>query len=171
MYPDRVHHAVHHSEVEKWGKMGENGGKWGNMGKEKWGEEKWGRKNGVSLYFPSLSPISPHFPPISPPFPPISPISPHFPPFSPISPHFSSFPIFPAVRHRVHHQKFCRVHLCLAPKSGCLPADSVPPPPPVAKQSPAPIPFVSSFPHSISSTLCQSLTSLTLPSVLLQHTR
>ena len=34
IYPDRVHHALHHREVGKWGKMGEDG-------------EIWGRKKGA----------------------------------------------------------------------------------------------------------------------------
>ena len=73
------------------GKMGGNGGKWGEMG-ENGGEMggnggKWGkiRKLGWCNRSP-FPPFPPHF----------LPIFPHFPPFSPIFPHFSSgaFPIF-----------------------------------------------------------------------------
>ena len=53
---------------EKWGEMGENGGKVGR---------KWGGNGGIGdrLHHPSFL-IFPHF----------SPFPPHFPPFSPIFP-------------------------------------------------------------------------------------
>ena len=64
---------------EKWGKMGNNGGKWGKTGK---------------IQFLQISPNFLHFYPslrISPHFSPFSPIFPHFPPFFPIPPHFPPF--------------------------------------------------------------------------------
>ena len=63
------------------GKMGENGGKWGKMGKP--------NQSTLASQFLLFAPTSPHntpFPPISSHFPLIFP---HFPPFPPISPHFS----------------------------------------------------------------------------------
>ena len=66
---------------EKWGKMGENGGKWGGNA-----EEMGGKGTGCTTQVSLVFPIFPHF----------SPFPPHFPPFSPIFPHFAPFPpIFP----------------------------------------------------------------------------
>ena len=57
MYPDRVHHAVHDREVEKWGKMGKDGARWGKMEEEngaRW--RKMGKLGGGKrgLNFPLL---------------------------------------------------------------------------------------------------------------------
>ena len=41
MYPDQVHHAVHHREMERWGKMGKDGARWGRENGPEM--EKWGK--------------------------------------------------------------------------------------------------------------------------------